>query len=232
MRQVKRNRFFITFLLLVLILFQITGEAILAQEKYPTGIPLCAEKRAEKEEISEENGVTVYTREEFMAALANRKSPIVIGSTMISIGNQAEASGRMLPVVIPEETVIRGSMITDENGKVWKSEISSRAPIQLAGDGVVFENVKLTFESSDVLGSVPHREIFLAGHSLTLDNVNTYLEGGGGSIMGSSETELLPTVYAGGYPGTAVGTNASLTVQNSEPGLETCSAFKGIYMGH
>ncbi len=217
MRQIKRNRFFIAFFLFVSMLFQMTVRPVIAQEN-----------------VSEENGVTVYTREEFMAALEGHKSPITIGSGMISIGNQAEASGRMLPVMIPGGTVIRGAAAEDENGNVTKNEICSRSPIQLEGDGVVFENMKLTFESSDALGSVPHREIFLAGHSLTLDNVSTYLKGDGGSMgpMGSSEKELLPSVYGGGYPGTSVGTNASLTVQNCKRELEDSSVFQGIYMGH
>ena len=76
------------------------------------------------------------------------------------------------------------------------------------------------------MNSVPHREIFLAGYSLTLDNVRTYLKGG--TILDGTEEELLPTVYAGGYTNTSIGGNASLTVRNSND--ETM--FKAIYMGH
>lgn len=57
--------------------------------------------------LAEENGITVYNREEFMAALAGKKSPITV-STAITIGQEAEDSGRMKPVVIPEGTVIQG----------------------------------------------------------------------------------------------------------------------------
>ena len=108
----------------------------------------------------EENGVTVSTREEFMEALQQRKSPITVG-TLITIGKDVDTDNRMLPVKIPANTVIRGT----ENGV-----LNSRSPIQLEGD-VCFQNIKLTFESTNALGSVPHREIFLAGHSLTFDNV-------------------------------------------------------------
>ncbi len=167
----------------------------------------------------EENGVTVSTREEFMEALQQRKSPITVG-TLITIGKDVDTDNRMLPVKIPANTVIRGT----ENGV-----LNSRSPIQLEGD-VCFQNIKLTFESTNALGSVPHREIFLAGHSLTFDNVKSWLEGGGNELgpLGGTEKELLPTVYAGGYSNTQIGSNASLTVRNSNS--ETM--FQAIYMGH
>ena len=123
--------------------------------------------------------------------------------------------------MITKNTVIQGSTPT--------SAICSRSPIQLEGDGVRFENIELTFESSDALGSVPHREIFLAGYSLILDHVDTYLKGGadlGG--FGGTEKELLPTVYAGGFSNTAIGGQASLTVTNSSDK----TIFQAIYMGH
>ncbi len=169
---------------------------------------------------AEAAGVTVSTRAEFLDALANKRSPITVADLVV-IDNGAEESGQMRPVMIPANTVIQGS----DNGIVV-----CRSPIQLAGDGVMFKDVKLHFESSDALGSVIHREIFLAGHILTLDHVDTYLEGSGSSQggLGGSEKELLPTVYAGGYAGTAVGGNASLRVVNSDDKTR----FQGIYMGH
>ena len=170
--------------------------------------------------LSTDNGITVTTREEFMNALQQRKSPIIVAN-FIGIGKEVESDNRMSPIMIPENTVIQGSTPT--------SAICSRSPIQLAGDGVRFENIELTFESSDALGSVPHREIFLAGYSLILDHVDTYLKGGadlGG--FGGTEKELLPTVYAGGFSNTAIGGQASLTVTNSSD--ETI--FQAIYMGH
>ena len=172
--------------------------------------------------LAQENGVTVYNNDEFMEALRQGKSPITVGPA-VTITNGAEASGRMLPVVIPGGTVIQGTKGT-ENGLIC------RCPIQLAGDDVVFKDMSLHFESSNAMGSVPHREIFLAGHSLTMDNVDTWLEGAGEGLggFGGSEKELLPTVYAGGYPGTTVGDNASLTVVNSNKD----TAFQAIYLGH
>ncbi len=169
--------------------------------------------------LSEENGVTVSTREEFMDALQQRKSPITV-SSLVTIGKDVDTDHRMLPVKIPAGTVIRGT----PNGI-----LNCRCPIQLEGD-VYFQDIEVTFESSDALGSVPHREIFLAGHSLTFDNVKTFLEGGGGDPggFGGTEEELLPTVYAGGYTNTQIGENASLTVRNSNS--ETM--FQAVYMGH
>lgn len=169
--------------------------------------------------FSEENGVTVSTREEFMEALQQHKSPITV-SALITIGKEADTDGRMLPVKIPASTVIRGTQ---------DGVLNCRCPIQLEGDAY-FQDIELTFESTNALGSVPHREIFLAGHSLTFDNVRTYLEGGGGSFgdLSGTEEELLPTVYAGGYTNTQIGESASLTVRNSNS--ETM--FQAVYMGH
>ncbi len=173
--------------------------------------------QSESVPFSEENGVTVSTQDEFMAALQQHKSPITVNA-QITIGKDADTDGSMLPVKIPGDTVIRGT----ENGI-----LNSRSPIQLEGD-VCFQDIKLTFSSSNALGSVPHREIFLAGHSLTFDNVKTFLEGGSLGALGSTEKELLPTVYAGGYTNTQIGENASLTVRNSNS--ETM--FQAVYMGH
>lgn len=172
------------------------------------------------------SGVTVTSTEEFMAALEQKKSPISIRGIITIVGDaepEGEQKGRMRPVIIPEGTVIQGTGSD--------SILNCRSPIQLGGDGVVFRNMKLTMESSKALGSVPHREIFLAGHSLTMDNVYTYLKGPSGDFgdMGDAEKELLPYIYAGAYPGTSpIGSNASLTVQNSND--ETM--FQAIYMGH
>lgn len=166
-----------------------------------------------------ENGVTVSTPDEFMAALQQHKSPITVAG-MITIGDKAEAGGRMLPVELPADTVIQGTE---------GSSLNSRSPIQLGG-AVCFQNIELTFNSTDSLGSVPHREIFLAGHSLTLDNVKTWLQGGGDSLgsFGGTEEELLPTVYAGGFTDTDVADNASLTIRNSNDK----TMLQAIYMGH
>ena len=161
-------------------------------------------------------GATVANHDELMAALKEKKSPITVQGTF-TIKSAADTDGRMLPIKIPGNTVIQGT---------GDAQIISRSPIQLEGNGVCFQNIGLVFNSSDELHSVPHREIFLAGYSLTLDNVRTYLKGG--TILDGTEEELLPTVYAGAYTNTSIGGNASLTVRNSND--ETM--FKAIYMGH
>ncbi len=167
-----------------------------------------------------ESSVTVTTPKQFMEALENG-IPHIIVSGLITIGAEADASGRMLPAKIPAGTIIEGRV---------GSILNCRCPIQLEGDNVTIKNLELLFESSNALGSVPHREIFLAGHSLTLDNVSTYLDGGDGSFgpLGGTEKELLPSVLAGGFPGASVGSNASLTIINSN----SKTMFQDIYMGH
>ena len=169
--------------------------------------------------LTKESGVTVTTEEQFMNALKQQQSPITVDAELV-IGDEAEQGGRMKPVMIPANTVIEGTQ---------GSSINSRSPIQLLGDGVCFRNIELKFSSGTAIGSVAHREIFLAGHSLTLDNVSTWLEGGGNlGSFGGDEDELLPTVYAGGYPGTVNGEHASLTVENAN----TKTMFQAVYMGH
>lgn len=173
-------------------------------------------QRAKANQAGARTAITVSTPDEFMRALRAGNSPITVQG-LITISDGAESSGRMLPVKIPANTVIQGTE---------GSSINSRSPIQLQGNGVIFKNIEWVFSSSDELQSVPHREIFLAGYSLTLDNVKTYLKGG--TIFDGSDEDLLPTVYGGGYPGTSVGTNASLTVRNSNDK----TMFQAIYMGN
>lgn len=167
-----------------------------------------------------EDGELVDSTEKFMLALQQHKSPIVIApDQVITIGEEVDTDKRMLPVKIPADTVIRGT---------GNSSINSRSPIQLEGD-VCFQDIELTFSSSQSLGSVAHREIFLAGHGLTFDNVATYLKGGGSlGELGGTEKELLPTVFAGGYTNTQIGDSASLTVRNSNEK----TMFQAVYMGH
>lgn len=131
-----------------------------------------------------------------------------------------ESNDRMKPVHFGANTVVTGS-----------GTVTSRAPIQLDGD-VTFENVSLTFSSSDELNGVPHREIFLAGHHLTLDNVRTNNPVSGGLAI--TETNLLPTVFAGSYKNSSsdsanasAGNHAQLTVRNSNN-----TKFQAIYLSH
>ena len=215
MRKKQTRRMVI--LLSAALLFQTVCEPLMAGKMERVQ---AAEIENEVNVTSESTGVTVSTQAEFITALSQKKSPITV-SGGITIGDTAGTGGKMLPVEIPAGTVIQGNS---------GASLSCRCPIQLTGDDVVIRDIKLTFESSDALGSVPHREIFLAGHSLTLDNVDTYLAGAGGSLggFGGTEEELLPSVYAGGFENTEIGNNASLTVQNAN----SKTMFQGIYMGH
>ena len=169
-----------------------------------------------------ETAVTVSNENEFLSALAQKQKNIVVTGSF-SVRGKAEASGQMMPVEIPDGTVITGNNT---------GSITFSGPIQIMGDGVVIRDIQIGFISTNSMNSVPHREIFLAGHSLTLDNVKTYLPGGGDASLGGfggTEKELLPTIYAGGYhSNTAVGTKASLTVVNAN----SDTMFQNIYMGH
>ena len=175
-------------------------------------------------EVKSSNSITVTTHSQLFAAVQQGIQNIKVKGTLtLSDKNGADTDGRIRPIMIKAGTTIEG-IGSDSN-------IFLRGPLQLEGD-VTIKNIGLKFNSSDSLGSEPHREIFLAGHKLTLDNVSTYLKGDNGSLggFGSSEAELLPTVYAGAYRGinSNMGNSASLIVQNSIQN----TMFKDIYMSH
>lgn len=177
----------------------------------------------QQQEIHSEHAeATVSTTSEFLDALSAGKKLITVNG-QITIGSDAvENTGKMLPVVIPAGVTIQG----EANG-----EITCRCPIQLGGDDVILRDLRIVFISTNALGSVPHREIFLAGYGLTLDNVDTYAQGGDDSLggLGGSEAELLPTIYGGAFEGTqTLGTNASVTIQNANENTK----FQAMYMGH
>lgn len=157
--------------------------------------------------------IDVSTTKQFLEAIKRNKPHIRLTQT-ISLSDGAQPGGRMYPIVIPDGTVIEGG------GLVF------RCPMQLAGD-VTIRNSKLQFNSTNALGSVIHREIFLAGHHLILEDVDTFLRGGDNSLGGLGGTEKEMTVYGGAYPNIGeIGQKAQLTV------IGTGSQFEGIYMGH
>ena len=171
------------------------------------------------------DSVTVTDAASFMNALTQGNKIITVdGSFTVS---EKAIPDKSIPLInIPENTTIIGTA---------NANITSRLPIQITGDNVRIENLILTFNSTNGLNSVPHREIFLAGHSLSMVNVRTYLKGGDNALLGT-EPELLPTVYAGGYTGAVLGEHASLTVQNTlentTSNLANKTMFQSIYMGH
>ena len=161
----------------------------------------------------------------FKQALASNIKNITVKSDFtIRDHTLVDTNGQMLPIQIPGGTTITGE------GSVT---ISCSHPIQIMGDDVVIKDMEWVFNSTNAMGSVPHREIFLGGHSLTLDRVHTYLPGADSSLggFGGTKKELLPTVYAGGYGNDAstLGTHASLIVKNAD---RDNTMFQDIYMGH
>lgn len=178
--------------------------------------------QVEEQETREASRTVVTSESELRAALAAGKDTIVIDGTAVTITGEAAANGAMRPLEIPA-----GTTITATEG----STLCLRCPLQLAGDNVTFRDMELKFISSNAMGGVAHREIFLAGHSLTLDHVDTYLAGNDGSLgdFAGSEAELLPSVYAGAFAGSSnLGSSASLTVCNSDG----TTMFQTICMGH
>ncbi len=118
-----------------------------------------------------------------------------------------EAVGTPNTRVILEQTVtLRSESLLDvdknfkpvmfaENVTVTGEAIFSSGPIQLIGDNVTFTNIRVDFTSTS------QQEIFLNGHSLTLDSVSTTIN-------------KEPTISAGAYKNTQQngGTHAEITV--------------------
>lgn len=188
-----------------------------------SGIPQTASAKR-IQETSTGKSVTVSTPEQFENALKDSSVTDITVSKRITLCGTAESSDYSIsPVMIRGNVTIKGS--ADGSGI-----LTLRSPIQLTGDSVTFKDIEMNFISSGALGSVPHREIFLAGHTLTLDNVSCYTKGSDGSLggFGGNEAELLPTVYAGGYRNTNVDSGAGLTVINSNDKTN----IQAIYAGH
>lgn len=173
------------------------------------------------EELADGDSVTVSTSAEFEKALAKGVDEIIVNG-VITITSGTGSDMDLNPIKFPAGITIDGK---------GSGNLVIRSPIQIDGDDVTFKDIEMNFISSDALGGIPHREIFLAGHTLTLDNVNCYTDGASGSLggFGSSEDELLPTVYAGGYHGTTINENgAELNIINSNDKTN----IKAIYAGH
>ena len=169
-----------------------------------------------------ESTITVSDFASFSNALG-KYSHIIIDKDFALTLSDEETTKQTIPLDIPGGTTIEGT-----NANIT---ITSRGPIQITGDNVTFKNLQLHFNSSNAMGSVPQREIFLAGHSLTFDNVDTYLEGSGGSFGGitGTEKELLPTIYGGGFhTNNNIGSSASLTVNRAD----NTPIFQDIIMGN
>ena len=167
---------------------------------------------------AQSDSVTVTSQSELESALNSGSINIVISGSVTIAENSDET-----PFMIPGGVTITGQ--DDNSGLVF------RGAMQLAGDNVTFSDMQLHFISTDALQSAIHREIFLAGHSLILDSVDTYVQGGSGSGLGGfggTEEELLPTVYAGAYKGSSIGSKASLTINNA---IDK-TMLKGVYMSH
>ena len=167
---------------------------------------------------AQSDSVTVTSQSELESALNSGSTNIVISGS-VTIAEYSDET----PFMIPGGVTITGQ--DDNSGLVF------RGAMQLVGDNVTFSGMQLHFISTDALQSAIHREIFLAGHSLILDSVDTYVQGGSGSGLGGfggTEEELLPTVYAGAYKGSSIGSKASLTINNA---IDK-TMLKGVYMSH
>lgn len=160
--------------------------------------------------------------------IANGGTLKIVGSvnfTTFDVGNEKEA----LPLIIDKNITIEGSS--------GKSPLASdadefilRSPIQL-GANVTFKNINLQLvpqvtlgKSSKLLGEVIPRSatIFAAGHTLTLDNVNTKVG------TSPNQDKQRPYISGGSFKSKDnMGPKSIINVIN--PNSET--QFSGIYAG-
>lgn len=191
-----------------------------------------AQTAARKQTVEIDSSGNASTEKFIQAAKQGNVRIVVKSGVSLAVQNPDNAAtepsgsqkGRMKPVLFAAGTEVIG-----ESG----ATLSFRSPIQLTGNDVSFQDIAMKFNSSDALSSIPHREIFLAGYSLTLNNVATNNELGSGSF-GASESNLLPLVFAGGYKSTSdnnynIGDHAQLTVTNAKDGQ---TRFQAIYLDH
>ena len=169
--------------------------------------------------------VTVTSGDQFIQALSNTSADEIIVSGEVTVQPEAQQGGASIPsyFATPKTIVAASSGGT----------LHFRGPIELGAD-VTFRNVTLRFTSSSALGSVAQREIFLNGHRLVLDNVDSYYEcqanlGGFGCNAGDM---LLPTVLGGSSKywrsqGKSQGRQAGLDVINANSN----TALQAVKMG-
>ncbi len=110
--------------------------------------------------------------------------------------NTSDATSTQTPVYFDTPKTIT----TTNNGTLY-----FHGSIELGAD-VTFKNMSAIFNSSTTSDSKAQRVIFLNGYSLTLDNVNTWLECGNASGNSSSSSSscpsgqssaIIPSVYGG-----------------------------------
>ncbi len=149
--------------------------------------------------------VAVSDAEAFLSAIERGEKKIKI-ETSFTLARQksglsqilADADGNFLPILIPADTHIYGS---DPSSQV----ISFRFPMQLEGNATI-ENVGLNFTNVTDY----QRTVFMAGYTLTLNNIRTSSSGKGFDI------------YAGGFEFTSdaptEGTQAHLNLNAPNAG--------------
>ncbi len=135
-----------------------------------------------------------------------------------------DSAGAALPLIIDKNITIEGD---------GKSGLYLRAPIEL-GANVTFKNIRLEMvpevSLGRILGQVIPRSatIFVAGHELTLDNVNTRIG------TSASQYNDRPYISGGAYKNKDVykkdvNTRAKSIINIKNPNSET--KFSGIYAG-
>ncbi len=172
---------------------------------------------------------TVSTEDELVAAIHNANISNIQLTKTITLRSTDSASGAVLPVYFDTPKTI-----TATEG----STLYFHGPMELGAD-VTFKDMSVIFNSSGALNSKAQREIFLNGHSLTLDNVNTWLEcndGLGTFGCASGQTgAIIPSVYGGSSTysqgqGKTQGSHAQLVVRNARTGSADSTALQVVDM--
>ena len=172
------------------------------------------------------NGTADRPYQNIRTALKNIKDgeTLKLVGTVLYTEYDKDSAGAALPLIIDKNITIEGD---------GKSGFYLRAPIQLGAD-VTFKNIRLEMvpevSLGRMLGQVVPRSatIFVAGHELTLDNVNTRIG------TSASQYNDRPYISGGTYKDKPIykkeGTSkAKSTINIKNPNSET--KFSGIYAG-
>ena len=166
------------------------------------------------------NGTEKYPYQNIRTALEKIEDGGVLKIKGIVSYNHYEQddSGAALPLLIDKNITIEGEI---------ESELSVRAPIQLGAD-VTFRNIKLEMVPAVLLGRMLGQPIersatiFVSGHKLTLDNVNTRV----GTNLDQYDDR--PYISGGSYKTMTTPTGKSV-INIINPNSET--KLSGIYAG-
>ncbi|WP_172146021.1 cell wall-binding repeat-containing protein [Bifidobacterium panos] len=168
---------------------------------------------------------TVTSGDQFLQALNDASVSEILVSGDVTVQPNVQQSGASIPVYFGSSKTISAA---SSGGTLY-----FRGPIELGAD-VTFKDIVVRFISAAGLGGVAQREIFLNGHKLVLNDVDSFYECSAdlGDFGCNAGDMLLPTVLGGSSAywrnqGKSQGPRAELEI--TKPNSDT--ALQAVKMG-